>query len=779
MAAEIKVGTFTGRATNGDVSVTGVGFTPLVVLITSATTTNFDTFTDAIYVQLGISTGTTAATQWTQNIGAKWDGVATFNLVTRRGLRTDEVLSDITADFGFANMLGDLKSFDVDGFTVTFAALAGSANDYNYLAIGGSGVSVKIGTATWPTATGNQAVTGVGFEPDLLLLSAGGEFIGAETATTPGLAWSLGWVDESGNQAVSCFHEAAGSPNGAHRYQRGDKCVAILDSTTGAVAGEAEFVSFDADGFTVNWTDAHSAASSFTYLAMAGVRSYAGTLTQPSATGDQLISGVPISPLAVLFQSVGAAASASVATGTRYSLGFGSPSYNGGTWAGDNDGTNFAGRRTVGKLSNTASIIHASPSGTAAGTVEAEAAVSAVGDGSFTLDWASADATGREVAYLALGDEPVTVTGSAVFGVNTTVSVTRAIACGLDGSTNVHSDIGKFKVFGKIHATETIQVEDVSGTTATSLIGIGPSSALESVAVGSGLSMAGNTLSASGGNSFGTVQVSGQSDVVADASSDTLTLVAGTDVVITTNAATDTITIGVAAGASGNNTESTAFGSETLTDAGDLNLYTNGFYLSRYSGSAWVPWGPLFPMTAPVNGDFSWVNQGSASVVTTNGGIVLTGELDNALNIRARVKTAPTAPYTVTVAMLPRVVNATQQLTGVCWREASSGKLGIFGVDCQAAGATALSLNLLTDETTYSSTPFTISFHPVLSILWLKLEDDNTNRKLSWSADGVNFMEIYSVGRTSFLTPDQVGFYVGDTTNTYVPAVTVLSWKEA
>lgn len=44
-------------------------------------------------------------------------------------------------------------------------------------------------------------------------------------------------------------------------------------------------------------------------------------------------------------------------------------------------------------------------------------------------------------------------------------------------------------------------------------------------------------------NLFGTFSVSGQSDVVADTTSDTLTLVAGSGVTITTNAGTDSITI--------------------------------------------------------------------------------------------------------------------------------------------------------------------------------------------------------------------------------------------
>lgn len=52
---------------------------------------------------------------------------------------------------------------------------------------------------------------------------------------------------------------------------------------------------------------------------------------------------------------------------------------------------------------------------------------------------------------------------------------------------------------------------------------------------------------------FKTIAVSGQSDVVADSSTDTLTLVAGTNVTLTTNASTDTVTI-TAAGGGGSGT---------------------------------------------------------------------------------------------------------------------------------------------------------------------------------------------------------------------------------
>ena len=46
-----------------------------------------------------------------------------------------------------------------------------------------------------------------------------------------------------------------------------------------------------------------------------------------------------------------------------------------------------------------------------------------------------------------------------------------------------------------------------------------------------------------GGNAFETIAISGQSSIVADSSSDTLTIAAGTGITLTTNASTDTLTI--------------------------------------------------------------------------------------------------------------------------------------------------------------------------------------------------------------------------------------------
>lgn len=70
-------------------------------------------------------------------------------------------------------------------------------------------------------------------------------------------------------------------------------------------------------------------------------------------------------------------------------------------------------------------------------------------------------------------------------------------------------------------------------------------------------------------NSFQTIAVAGQTNIVADNSTDTLTLVAGSNVTITTDAATDTITI-AASGGGGGGGSSNSF--ETIAVAGQTSV---------------------------------------------------------------------------------------------------------------------------------------------------------------------------------------------------------------
>lgn len=78
--------------------------------------------------------------------------------------------------------------------------------------------------------------------------------------------------------------------------------------------------------------------------------------------------------------------------------------------------------------------------------------------------------------------------------------------------------------------------------------------------------------SSASANSFATISVSGQSDVVADAASDTLTLAAGTGITLTTNATTDTITIASTASTNSFSTISVSGQSDVVADSASDTL---------------------------------------------------------------------------------------------------------------------------------------------------------------------------------------------------------------
>ena len=82
-----------------------------------------------------------------------------------------------------------------------------------------------------------------------------------------------------------------------------------------------------------------------------------------------------------------------------------------------------------------------------------------------------------------------------------------------------------------------------------------------------------------------------------------------------------------------------------------------------------------------------------------------------------------------------------------------------------------------TNETTFSANYqgiTTINHMAVGGALWVKLQDDNTNRIVSFSSDGERWLAFHTIGRTDFLTADEVWFGV----NAYSQdtGITIFHW---
>lgn len=227
----------------------------------------------------------------------------------------------------------------------------------------------------------------------------------------------------------------------------------------------------------------------------------------------------------------------------------------------------------------------------------------------------------------------------------------------------------------------------------------------------------------------------------------------------------------------GSATTTSAYASPPGSPAsGDLWFPSDSFYVNRYSGSAWVPWGPIFPMTPPVGGDFSWVNQLTATVTTTNGGTHLLKPGASGYNLVMRIKTAPATPYTITAGFISHMAAVDFVHAGLVFRQSSDGKLQTFANVMNPTGSFLL-IQKWTNPTTFDSGQLTLAY-PQLAVSWLRIADNGTNRVYSWSTDGQNWQVLYTVVRTDHLTADQVGFFVNANNATYSSAMTLLSWKE-
>jgi hypothetical protein len=162
-------------------------------------------------------------------------------------------------------------------------------------------------------------------------------------------------------------------------------------------------------------------------------------------------------------------------------------------------------------------------------------------------------------------------------------------------------------------------------------------------------------------------------------------------------------------------------------------------------------------VTEPILTDFTWVNQGTATTNTTGGGIAMITP-SGSENNRLLVKSAPTAPYTVTIAMTVWTNDGNYEGGGMLVRNNTSGKFIVWKVGWSDG------LKVLVDQwnspTSYS---FGVSGNHYYSrgpMIWLRITDNATNRIYYLSYDGINFTQFLSESRTTFITPDQIGIFV-------------------
>lgn len=117
----------------------------------------------------------------------------------------------------------------------------------------------------------------------------------------------------------------------------------------------------------------------------------------------------------------------------------------------------------------------------------------------------------------------------------------------------------------------------------------------------------------SSANTFGTIAISGQSSIVADSTTDTLNLVAGSNITLTTNAASDSITISASSGGSSNSADLNAL------DAGIVDVATDSIAFIDANDSGTSKKESIVDFVAAIAGNNLTANNGVLNAAAGSG----------------------------------------------------------------------------------------------------------------------------------------------------------------
>ena len=360
------------------------------------------------------------------------DGQSTAQIVNSE-IRDDRVLQQAISDSD--SVYASVSSFDATGFSLSYASNS-FVRQYCYLAVElPDPDDGYVGIIDSKTSTGTQAHTGTGFTPVLLGLF-GTTLTAVNTLATsaPG-SITIGAASSTSAQDSVIFgsEDGVGTSNTYSRFDTSN--LLNLRDHADAVDAVAALDSFDADGFTLNYSDGSSSARKILAFAIgdstAGGGGATGTLSVSlsdvtvSAAGALTIAGSASNTLAAVgLSGAGAVAIAGSASNT---LGAATLSASGSVLSGVTG--NLAQTLAAATLAGSGAV---AITGSLAQTLLAAAlsgagAVAVQGAAANTLGGASLAASGNVGSVPITGDLAVTLSNLAAAGAGA-VEVTGSLA---------------------------------------------------------------------------------------------------------------------------------------------------------------------------------------------------------------------------------------------------------------------------------------------------------------------------------------------------------------
>lgn len=266
---------FQNREGSGNVSVTGAGFSPDAVLLVSGgrygVASNGFTWNGTAAMGFGAfdkDGNQFSAMAVSQNIDGTY---------AARYFSSQRCLQLNYASGNYGDMLSYV-SMDADGFTLYNESYAAWPSYTIALCFKGE---VSVGHTNKALSTGNQAITGIGHEPQAgLFISA--NFQDADTQYGYGSGLSMGATDGSTDVASVFFIERqpqTWAPTDADMTGHNDRLYLKLTSDDQVIEAGAQLASFDSDGFTLYWPETDNINSEIGYILF-------GSAAPPAVTYD-------------------------------------------------------------------------------------------------------------------------------------------------------------------------------------------------------------------------------------------------------------------------------------------------------------------------------------------------------------------------------------------------------------------------------------------------------------------------------------------------------------
>lgn len=186
------------------------------------------------------------------------------------------------------------------------------------------------------------------------------------------------------------------------------------------------------------------------------------------------------------------------------------------------------------------------------------------------------------------------------------------------------------------------------------------------------------------------------------------------------------------------------------------------------NGSGWDRYFGNFKCTSPpAAAAFSIINGTYSSLTDHNGGLLYstTGSgLTSEFNSASVVAIPGSGAYSLVVGMQPIYVRSVQYTgLGICLADGigATPKLLVMFMQWGAAGSCLFNISKYTNPTTFSANAVsnTLTYPMLSSAFFMRIHDDRTNVYFYISPNGVDWVLIYSEGRTSFLTPAYAGLF--------------------